>query len=376
VLKQKQKALDAQRSQFIQRINKQALASKPKGDPAVRSLTGLTTASAAPVRTLTQSQWESLTTAAASRPTAPAGTGRSVTFTNVPDGVVGQDMTVEGRGFGNTPGRVAVIVDRQLFYCPVSTWMDTRVTFRLTEELHPYVGYSQAGRRALLWFKEPDREVGPTREIVLHPDPARTNPVITAIVPGEIRPGQTVLITGRNFVTYNITRRPNVDFIFPDMTRISGLIQSSGDDFIQVEFPGDFGGKARSQIRVLVKNTIDLNVDSNLTFVPAEEIIHIPSRNYTAQSQPRGGPLFFISLFGESHTHTLHDWELKNGWVVEDCHLEVRSIGINSGAFYELRPTTGSTLAKAIINIWADAYSSANCLDHLYLRGPRGVPYR
>jgi len=375
LLKQKQEMLSLKQSQLLQHLNAQVLSSKPRTNSVISLRHSTSSSTSLAPQTLTQRQVDDLEAKTSSGIKTIVGSELSVTFTSVSDGTVGHEMTVQGSGFGNIPGRVAVVIDRQLFYCPVSNWSNTRVTFRLTQELEQYIGYDPNGRDALLWFKEPGRETGPTVSIKITPDPSTIMPVITSVTPGEIRPGQTVMISGHNFIKYYLTHQPKVEFFFPNGERVSGIVRDSGNEFILVKLSENYGGQTQTQIRMQVINTINLTADSHLIFIPSEEIIHIQSGEYTAQSQPRGGALFFISLFGESHSYTIHDWELKNGWVVEDSHLEVESIGINSGGFYELQPRPGATIAKAIVNVWADAYSMVKCYEHLYIRGPRGVPY-
>ena len=141
------------------------------------------------------------------------------------------------------------------------------------------------------------------------------------------------------------------------------------------KIPDDFGGMQRTICRLEVTNDYGRKAEQTVTFVPAEEIVAIrtPGHILAACQPPFPG---FLCLIGDTSRATVHDVTLRNGWVVEDCVLDVNASGVNAGAYYVERPDRGATLARAVIEAWADAYSRCVAVETLFIKGPRGVAYR
>jgi hypothetical protein len=306
--------------------------------------------------------------------TSATGGGSSSRINDCTAPIVGEEITIRGTGFGNTEGRVALILRRELYYFPVISWNTTRIVCTVTDELESAVGDAMDGVQALLWVKLHGGETGPTVDTRILPNPERLNPVIESITPDEISPGQSFIIRGKNLVKYRFDRA-RVKFLFGDDISVQATVEEPDHEFIQAKIPDDYGGMQRTVCRLEVTNDLGRKVDQTVTFVPVEEILDIRTPGkITVSSQP-AFPIF-LSVIGDTSRVTIHDIVLKNGWVVEDCVIDCHTQGINAGAYYVERPDRGDTLARAVIEAWADAYSRVVAIETLFIKGPRGVPYR
>ncbi len=200
-------------------------------------------------------------------------------------------------------------------------------------------------------------------------DRERFAPHIESLNPGnEISPGQNLIIRGTNL---HIGRtRHSVIFNF-GRERIEVDLDRYETDFIQVQLPSDIEGMLETPGMVEVRNLTGLTDSRTITFVPLEEIVEIVSEELKAHCNPKRPRI--LCLGGRAHRHTLHDWTLTNGWIVEDSWLETWEHGINSGAYYIHEPSPGSTMTMSRLEVWADAYSRATTVEHLRLKGPKGT---
>jgi hypothetical protein len=287
---------------------------------------------------------------------------------------VGEELRIRGTGFGHTQGRVALIIRRDLFYCAVSTWTNTRIVCTVPDDLDSVVRDDLDGLEALLWVKLHGGETGPTLETRVLPDPESITPAIESITPNEISPGQSFIIRGRNLVKYRFGRA-RVRLLFGSGVRVDAVIEDPQREFIQAKIPDDYGGMQRTVFRLEVTNDLGRSAEQTVTFVPAEEILDVPTpgRFVAACQPPFPG---FLCLIGDTSRATVHDFRLLNGWVVEDCALDINASGVNAGAYYVERPDAGAVLARAVVEAWADAYSRVVVTETLYIKGPRGVAWR
>jgi hypothetical protein len=168
-----------------------------------------------------------------------------------------------------------------------------------------------------------------------------------------------------------------VQLKFPSGFTVAADVEDFGDDFVQAKVSEDFGGVLQTLCKIVVTSSLDIECETNATFTPAEEIIAIGSggTELSASSKTVFNSLVF-SLFGDKRRFTLHDFTLKNGWVVDDSVLEVHDSGINAGAYYVQKPGRGTTYAKTIVEVWADAYSRCSAEETLFIKGPQGVAYQ
>jgi hypothetical protein len=288
--------------------------------------------------------------------------------------VVGEEITVRGTGFGNTEGRVAIIIRRDLYYCTVTTWTSTRIVCTVPDDLESAVRDALDGVRALLWVKLSGGETGPTLDTRVLPNPETYTPTIDSITPTEISPGQSFIIRGRNLVKYRFDRA-RVRLLFGSEVSVQATIEDPQHEFIQAKIPDDYGGMQRTVCRLEVSNDLGFSAEQTVTFTPAEEILDIrtPGTLLAACQPPFPG---FLCLIGDTSRATVHDIVLKNSWVVEDCVLDIDAHGVNAGAHYIEEPARGATLARAVVEAWADAYSRVTVTETLFIKGPRGVAYR
>ncbi len=306
--------------------------------------------------------------------TSGVGSPSSARITDVTRLTVGRDLTIRGTGFGYTQGRVAIIIRRDLYYCTVTAWTNTRIECTIPDDLESAVRDAIQGVRALLWVKLYGGEIGPTLDTTIYPDPEDFEPVIESITPTEISPGQSFIIRGRNLVKYRFDRA-RVKLLFGAGARVEAFVEDPQHEFIQAKIPDDYGGMQRTVCRLEVTNDLGRIDEETVTFVPAEEIFDVPTpgRLVAACQPPFPG---FLCLIGDTSRATVHDFTLMNGWVVEDCVLDINAGGANAGAYYVERPDAGAVLARAVVEAWADAYSRVVVTETLYIKGPRGVAWR
>ena len=361
LLQQKRLALKKTHTALILQSNKSVMKSKP-----ARTTATATSGTTAPRATISAENMLKLTSA--------TGGGSSSRINDHSAPVVGEEITIRGTGFGSTEGRVALILRRELYYFPVTSWNTTRIVCTVTDELESAVGDAMDGVQALLWVKLHGGETGPTVDTRILPNPERLNPVIESITPDEISPGQTFIIRGKNLVKYRFDRA-RVKFLFGDDISVQATVEEPDHEFIQAKIPDDYGGMQRTVCRLEVTNDLGRKIDQTVTFVPVEEILDIRTPGKIVVSSQPVFPIF-LSVIGDTSRVTLHDIVLKNGWVVEDCVIDYNAQGINAGAYYVERPDRGDTLARAVIEAWADAYSRVTAIETLFIKGPRGVPYR
>ncbi len=361
LLQQKRLALKKFHTDLVLQSNKSVMKLKP-----ARTTATATSGAPAPRATISAENMLKLTSA--------TGGGSSSRITDHSAPIVGEEITIRGTGFGNTEGRVALILRRELYYFPVTSWNTTRIVCTVTDELESAVGDAMQGVQALLWVKLHGGETGPTVDTRILPNPERLNPVIESITPDEISPGQSFIIRGKNLVKYRFDRA-RVNFLFGNDISVQVTVEEPDHEFIQAKIPDNYGGMQRTVCRLEVTNDLGRKVDQTVTFVPVEEILDIRTPGkITVSSQP-AFPIF-LSVIGDTSRVTIHDVVLKNGWVVEDCVIDCHTQGINAGAYYVEKPDRGDTLARAVIEAWADAYSRVVAIETLFIKGPRGVPYR
>jgi len=361
LLKQKRLALEKARAESISLSNMSVLRLKP-----ARS-TNPAAATAPPPR-------ETMSVAKVAGLTRPGGNTSSARINDCSAPVVGEQITIRGTGFGQDEGRVAIILRRDIYYCPVTTWTATRIVCTVADDLELAVGDAMDGVEAVLWVKLNGGETGPAIDTRILPNPERLDPVIESITPDEISPGQSFIIRGRNLVKYRYDRA-KVRLLFGNDSSVEAIVEDPDHEFIQAKIPDDYGGVQRTVCRLEVTNDLRRSTEQTVTFVPAEEIMEIrtPGRISAACQPPFPG---FLCLIGDTSTGTVHDIVLMNGWVVEDCVLDIEAHGINAGAHYLERPDRGAVRARAVVEAWADAYSRVVAVETLFIKGPRGVPYR
>jgi|GEM_PF-5186094 len=315
--------------------------------------------------------------------------GRALPETNVDirqlaprNGVIGQDLVIQGIGFGSSRGQVTIVVGPRgsshcrAFDCPVGYWGNTRITVTIPLDCESMVlpvsedRYEWQGREfAWIHVKPPSDDPGGFENLDVCLDPNRFAPRIESMNPDRgISPGQVMIIRGRNL---QLGRHPHVVRFEFGGRRFDLEPERSDAGMLQVRLPHDIEGLFEVPGTIEVKNLTRLGDTGDITFIPAEEILEIASDPMGAHCRPSRPK--FLCLIGSAHRHTLHDWTLENGWVVEDAWLETDDQGPNAGAYYIRKPAPGSTDARSRIEVWCDAYSTARTVEYLRLKGPRGT---
>ncbi len=302
-----------------------------------------------------------------------------ITELNPEVGIIGQRMTISGSGFGTTRGEVSVTVgprgssNRQAFSCPIQSWNDRRIVITIPLDCESMVELREqrfgiGSEFAWIYINPAGDDPGAFENTEVFIDRERFAPEIDALSSNNISPGQLLVIEGRNF---NLAgTRPQVRFEFGH-ERIDVDADRFADNYIEVRLPDNIEGLYETPGRLEVTNLTSLKATRNITFVPAEEIVEMVSETMRATCVTRRPWIFCLA--GQTYRHTLHESTLRNDWVVEDSWLETHPDGINAGAYYLHEPTRGSAVATSRIEVWADAYSSANCKEHLFLKGPKGT---
>jgi hypothetical protein len=306
--------------------------------------------------------------------------------------IVGETVTIEGTGFGDRTGRVALIIGEDLFECPVSAWRDRRIRAVIPESLQPEITCS-GGRityaflederesgieptRTTLWVKRAGGETGPTKVLGIYPDLDRLVPEITSVYPEQLTPGGEFIIEGRNFME---TDHPRDDFAGNLSIRfmreeLDIRIYEWRDSYIRALVPLDVSEMAPYSTGSLrIENCARNEANySRFGFTPAEEIILLESGEHSASCKPAA---FFPCMFGTEYRKTFFETQLAENWAVEECWLEARTRGINAGAYFHRQPPVGSTNPRTIVVFWADGFSRVEAEVFLSIKGPRGLDY-
>lgn len=207
------------------------------------------------------------------------------------------------------------------------------------------------------------------REIVIAPDTSDLTPAITSISTTDIKPGQLVVIEGRNFLNNQGQGIPwisaaGVNFLIASESLI-GEVKTWGDTYIGVTMP-PVEGKLGQNGLVQVKNKRGLvSAPVSFTFVPTLSRIILNIQHKVA------GDIFA----GITKTYDDNVFQLINQWKVVEAYLAADTNG-NAGAYFRRQPSPGSIDAHSIVRLWADAWCSVSCTNWLIIQGPAGLPYK
>jgi len=272
---------------------------------------------------------------------------------------VGKSLTISGEAFGSSTGQVTIVVGREMGYCTVSSWSQTRIVVTVPEDLRGIVGESE--KEGFVWVKLHGGETGPTRDLTVKPDFSAMTPEITSFSSETITPGQILIIEGRDFLT---EQRGTVTFTFGEHT-VDGVINEWDDRFVSVTLLAQrITGLVRQAGVVKLTNHLGSHVVKSITFEPA-----IQTRTLTKE---RTAWAIIIGFGAES---TDFDFELRNGWKVADNYLEYfRYVG-QVGAVFTYKAVTGSTHALSRVRWWVDYFGNVTYINTLRIEGPAGVPY-
>jgi hypothetical protein len=271
---------------------------------------------------------------------------------------VGERLTISGEGFGASPGTVAIVIGREVVYCPVSSWEQRRIVVTVSEDVQDIVGETE--KEGFVRVMLSGGQLGPYWNLTIRPDPSRITPEITSLSTAEIRPGQTLIIEGRNFLT---ERRGTVTFAFSGFT-LRGGINDWDDTFISVTLPEGVSRLTRTDGTVTVTNYVGLQVNKSITFVPTLHTVTLESH--------RDAYAFIIGYKGSSVDF---DFELHNDWKVAENWLWCAGGPLTYGCEFVAQAAPGSTNAYSSTLIWCDLLAFVECINYLRIEGPVGVRY-
>ncbi len=254
---------------------------------------------------------------------------------------IGQELTINGSGFGSTKGDVSLAVDTakgkgKAFACEIKSWSSRKIVVTIPLDCESVVtprdgeGDDIGTERAWVRIKPAGDDPGSAGELKVTLDRARFTPEITTLSATDIHPGQIVIVEGKNLMLAD--KKPKVQFRF-DERRFDVTPASYAFDYLEARLPENIDGLVQTTGTIEVTNTTGLSVRKTVTLIPDEEIVESISDEVEAHCEI--DELYIFCLVGQTEeSPMLHDWTLKNGWVVESAWLETDSEGLNSGAYY------------------------------------------
>ncbi len=296
--------------------------------------------------------------------------------------IVGQPLTVIGGGFGSARGTVMFLVGEHLFEAEVTGWTSSRITVRVPQDVLPWDDMGDVpddvprprggslGRDCEVWIRLQDGRWGGWRPLGVFPDMERLTPTITAITPAEATPGGSMMIEGANFGRQQ--GYGNVSLIFGGGA-MEVAVREWRNDQIILQVAEDISRlQAMSGGTIKVTNRLQREaVRTGVSFVPAEDVQELRGRKAVVMCHPAGHPLF--CWVGDRREFTAFDFQLRNGWTVDESWIDVREIGVNAGAYFERQAERGDTHAYARMVVWADGLSRAEATPYMIIKGPRGT---
>jgi hypothetical protein len=397
LLRKKKKAAKKKNKKFVAKQNKKVALSMKKGvklshskrPPKIRGTVRAQRAPAAQMRLASNATTfnrgdRSRTMAMQGRPdlaTLPLIT-REV---EVP---LGRRSVIHGKNFGRDPGRVLLKLDRPTWGTEegvpltVDDWTDNMIRISVPNDRSLVEAVGWESRPARVWVKVAGKDIYQARSFgMVYPDYELYRMRVDRIEPSTVSPGTTIFVRGRNMCLGRDRRwAANVRIKRGDKS-IPTELKSFANDYVEVKVKGDISGVTAGQATVSVYTRLNDEIwamdgwyRTSVEFQPAEDVKMI--KNEGRIKCTPGGILSLFCLVGHARRDEYHDWDLRNGWKVDDAVLETGKRGFNGGANYKVRPERGSTRAKSRIEVWADAYSSGWYKEYFYIRGPRGVDYK
>lgn len=292
--------------------------------------------------------------------------------------IVGQDLHIRGENFGRR-GSVTVTVEGVTETARVLSWHEEFILIRIPPELRGAVGETE--KEARLWV---DAEKNKSTTLFrLRPNTSWFVPSIASLSSSDIRPGQILIIEGRNFLTEHTG---TVEFRFAGRT-FSGIIDEWNDTYIQVRLASDITGMSRREGTVKVRNHLGNETTNPIIFEPRKELLTLPTV-HTSSIPPY---TYVLHLISQSTQYTDNDFNLINGWTVSDFWIGDEEfirldLGTDMSCRYIQSPQLRSANARSRWQITIEltpglirtgaVETRATCTNYLVIEGPAGVPYR
>ncbi len=298
--------------------------------------------------------------ATAQAPARPGGGGPLARVSGVSPqpAVVSGNVTISGENFGPTPRKVLLDLGRSGTHeCVVDSWGERQVVVRFPEAARDAVGETEKAGRIYIVLPE----IGQDVRVV--PEPGSLVPAITSLSSATIRPGQSLVVEGDNFLT---ERRGTVTFRFTDRN-IDGSIDDWAETYVAVRLPEDVQGLPETAGVVKVRNHAGQEVSRSITFQPKVDIRSLHEATPTATA----------FIFGQKFEWKKFDFKLLNGWVVRESHLETqKSTSFGGGCRYLHQPVAGDDAPRSTGEVWMDFFGYCDCWVYVTIEGPAGVPYQ
>lgn len=302
---------------------------------------------------------------------------------------INRNSVIHGHNFGNGQGVIMLTLDspgwgiEEGIILPVISWETDLIRFSVPNDraLVETIGWAHS-KPARIWLKVAGEDIyQATARAFVYPDWEMYRMRVDTVSPDTISPGTLITIQGENLgLGMNNQREAAVIRIQKDGEYIRSDIRSFTNNQVVVCVDEGTQGFTSGQAEITIYTRLSDYIwrmegwhHSTITFHAAEEI-----KMFENSDSVRCSPKFprFLCLVGKTHRKTLHNWELKNGWVVDDTVLDVDHRGPGGGAYYLVRPESGSTRARSRIEVWCNAYSGGYYVEYFYIRGPRGVEFR
>jgi hypothetical protein len=292
---------------------------------------------------------------------------------------------IHGENFGRRRGTVVLRLDRPRYglaeglELEVTSWDDNLIRFSAPRDraLEQDVGWEP--RPARIWLKPAGSErFQATAGAMVYPDPEQYRMRVESITPRSVSPGTHIFVRGQNLMVGGGRRNAARLRLSRDDQTIETELISYSPEHVEYKVHEGVHGVTSGQATVSIITPYEdsrraMPYRAQLDFQAAQEVLHFENDSGTHCTVRHP---YFLCLAGHRKARVFHEWELINGWVVDEAILAVNPHGINAGAHYEVEPRPGGTRAASRIIVWCDAYSRVSIKEHLYIKGPRGVPYK
>lgn len=270
--------------------------------------------------------------------------------------LVGGDLTFDGSGFGDRPGRVEVVFRDSRLIAPgdVVRWRDDRVQVRMPLALAPLVG--ESAKETVVWLVHSDETSRVGREIRIRPNELLLRPRVRSLVPdeGRVGPGDVLAVEGVNFLS-----RPGSARMSVGGRRIDPVVETWSDTLLLLRVPEDIVGLVEQEGILFLDNHLGRSTDTRFTFLP-----RLANEGLTKRYSHTCG------LLGFRDTVTAFDFPLINQWRVADYSLHGSS-GLNQGCVWEKSPTAHDPSTRLLY--WCNALFFVDCSIRVLLEGPAGT---
>jgi len=282
----------------------------------------------------------------------------------------GLPLRIRGVNLGST-GTVNLTIGTETASPLIENWNQYGIRVRMTPEVvNALKGRAMGAMREGLiigrvWVHA-EKNIA-TSEVQFHPRGwgLTLTPEISELSNNEIRPGQEITIEGRYFLPK--TSGSVVTFTFGSRN-ITGDILQWEDSAIHVRLRSDVSGISAIRGTVQVKNSLGFSADYRINFRPEYELQTLRE----VVSEYRGSSW--------EETYTFWDFELINGWTVDNYSADV-----TEGSIVQREsPRFGSTNPRTVVHVTAQGGRAGlsgetwwvMCFFNLSLQGPRGTNYR